>query len=287
MYATQLMELIEKFKDYLKENNKSENTINGYILDLKGYFTWFKTSFGYYPKKLFRDNVLDYKTYLLNNKHLSAPATNRILRAISSYNNSLLEAGTQEEVAIRKKDFVKYQAEYISPTKINKQEVNQFMQSILETGNKRNYAIIGLLRYTGMRISECLNLKFRDIDLNTRECFIRKGKGNKDRKVFLSTRAVNIIKSYVDTLGGGFQDDDLLFKGKEGQLDRTVINKLFKKYSNKITPHQLRHFFCTELANSGTGIQEIAYMAGHTNTATTMRYTHPDEGKMRERLEML
>ncbi|MEI7579132.1 MAG: tyrosine-type recombinase/integrase [bacterium] len=285
------MDTTLKFKKYLKENNKSLNTIENYASDVGGFFNWFFTSFGKYPEKLFKENVLDYKSYLITSKHLKNKSVNRKLLALKALNQFLVEEGVQDTFVIGKKDFAKYQADFISPTKVNKQEVNQFMQSILETGNKRNFAIVSLLRYTGMRISECLNIKIRDIDLKSGECLIRKGKGSKDRKIFINTKAKNAINIYLEERSKNNQvliENDLLFKSRlNNRIDRTVISKIFSKFSEKISPHQLRHFFCTELADNGSSIQEIAYLAGHSDTRTTMRYTHPDEIKMKERLENL
>jgi integrase/recombinase XerD len=74
---------------------------------------------------------------------------------------------------------LKFQTEYASSTQVTELEVKQFMQKVLESKNKRNYAIVTLLAYTGMRISEALAIRLVDFNLQTGECIIRNGKGEK------------------------------------------------------------------------------------------------------------
>ncbi|WP_338453410.1 site-specific integrase [Niallia oryzisoli] len=74
-------------------------------------------------------------------------------------------------------------------------------------------------------------------------------------------------------------------------VDRTLINKLFKTYSEKIgkeiTPHDLRHFFCSHALNSGMSVHEVANQAGHSNIHTTLLYTNPSKSELLKKMNQL
>ena len=142
------------------------------------------------------------------------------------------------------------------------------------------------MAYTGTRISETLDIRLQDINLTTREIIIRNGKGNKQRTVYMNDKVVNSIKEYLKDRKE--TDLDYLFVSNKGnKLDRTVINKMFNKYSDTITPHQLRHFFCTNALENDFSIHEVAYLAGHSNIHTTLLYTNPNENEMKDKMNRL
>jgi integrase/recombinase XerD len=106
------------------------------------------------------------KNIKLNN----AKTINHKLSSLRSYNDFLISSGVQSDMVIQKTDMVKFQTEYASPTQVTELEVKQFMQKVLESKNKRNYAVVILLAYTGMRISEALAIWLVDFNLQTGEC---------------------------------------------------------------------------------------------------------------------
>ncbi|MED3825546.1 TnP I resolvase, partial [Priestia flexa] len=79
----------------------------------------------------------------------------------------------------------------------------------------------------------------------------------------------------------------LFISKKREKLDRTVVNRIFKSYSNVITPHQLRHFFCTNAIEKGFSIHEVANQAGHSNIHTTLLYTNPNQLQLKNKMELL
>lgn len=279
------MNLLPQFEKYIISEGKSTNTIKGYLLGIKDYLEWFETSFNLNFSVLLRQNILDYKRYLLNIKNNNFKTVNHKLSALGKFNDFLIDSGIQAEKVIYKSDKLKIQQEYASPTKINEIDVKQFLQKILESLNKRNYAIAVLLSYSGMRISEALNIKMNDLSLEAGECIIRNGKGNKQRLVILNSKITDAIKEYIK------EKNDLpvyLFEGRNNsKMNRTTLNKIFRQYSDIITPHQLRHFFCTNALEKNMGIHEVAYQAGHSNIHTTLLYTNPDRKKLKIKMENL
>jgi integrase/recombinase XerD len=280
-----------QFENYLIAENKSLNTIKGYSFDLASYFSWFQKSFGKLPEKLFRENVLDYKSYLLNIERLNGRTVNHHLSTLKKFNEFLIFSKKQEDQVVQKRDMQKIQQDYASPTISSELEVKAFIQKVLENEPKRDYALVTLLAYTGLRISEALDIKRSDFNLQSGECIIRSGKGGKQRIVPLNAKVINALSEYLQkerSKNKNSEIEEFLFLSRVGKrLDRSVVNEMFKRHSEKITPHQLRHFFCTNALEKGLGIHEVANIAGHSNIHTTMIYTNPDREKLKGKMELL
>ncbi|MBL0708536.1 MAG: tyrosine-type recombinase/integrase [Sulfurimonas sp.] len=140
----------------------------------------------------------------------------------------------------------------------------------LEVAELKNKLIVTMLYSLGLRISELSSLKLEDI---SSEWVRVLGKGNKHRDIPLlsSTRelldqyfSVNFPKTFLFEL-----NDERL---SENSL-RYIVNKVFKKVGLKVTPHQLRHSYATELLNSGAPIADVSELLGHSTMATTQIYT--------------
>lgn len=280
---------IEQFANYLKGESKSENTIKSYVSQVNEYCTWFQQSYGTSCKKLYRENILDYKSYLLNvkkhkGKNLNGKTVNSKLSSLNSFNKFLIKGNIQEEIVISKADFVKVQVDYANPCDIEKKDVEHFRQIILEAGDKRLYALVTLLAYGGLRISEALNIKLNDYSFTSKELIVF-GKGGKQRIVYLNGKIINAFKEYLKVR---HQDSQYLFASRESEkVDRSIINKHFKKYSGKITPHLLRHYYCTAALESGYSIHEVANQAGHRDLKTSLIYTNPSREEMKRKAELL
>lgn len=278
------------FRDYMTKNGKSENTIKSYILHIKGYINWFKDAHGTEFKKLYRENILEYKNHLTNiKKYNGRPLKNKTINAklcsLSLFNKYLVEKRIQEYIVVKDEDMIKIQTCYVNLTDISKADIYSFRQRILESGDKRLYAIVNLLSYSGLRISEALNLKLNDLRLETKELFVRNDKKEKQRIVYLNTKIVNSIKEYLKERDS---DSEYLFSSRESdKVDRSVINKHFKKYSKKITPQKLRHLFCTSALESGLTVREVANLAGHSSIQTTLIYTNSIGKDMKNRARLL
>lgn len=278
--------MLGEFEEYLLQEGKAKNTIKSYMLHIENYFKWFRDSFGEDPLKLYRQNILEYKSYLEKIKKENGNTINAKLAALTKFNDFLIYKNVQSESVLSKKDNIKIQMSYASPATITKQDVEVFRQKILQNEGNRNYAVVTVLSYAGLRISECLNLKINDINLISRELIVREGKGSKQRLVYINTKIVDAIKEYLKERKE-VPCDYLFVSNKGNRLDRTVVNKLFNKYSNKITPHTLRHFYCSNALESGFSVHEVANQAGHSNIHTTLLYTNPSKEELKRKTELL
>lgn len=281
--------MINKFIQYLKNENNSENTIKSYTYHIKQYYTWFFDSFSKEVAKLYRENILDYKSYLFNIRKLNGKTINVKLSALNKYNHFLIEFKIQENIVLDKRDFIKIQEKYANPSNISTQEVSAFKQEILENESKRNYAIVVLLIYTGLRISEALNIKRIDINLISKEIIIKSGKGKKQRIVIINDKVVNAIKEYLKEREYYLHknSNNLFISKQSDSLNKSTINKVFNKYSDKITPHSLRHYFCTLALSKGWAVHEVASQVGHSNIHTTLLYTNPSIDEMKDKSNKL
>ena len=285
---------MEEYRAYLEALGRSSNTIETYLLAVQGYQKWYRESFGAEPEQLYRPNILDYKSYLLNVRKLKEESVNAKLAALMSYNKFLIASGKQEGLAIDKDaDYIPVQTAYASPSIISQSDVDAFRQTILSSGKdfrQRDYAMITLLAYAGLRDSEMVGLLLSDVDLTGRELVVRKGKGGKKRIVYLGDKVIHAVREYLSfRKKQRYADSPYLFVSRQApKLHRSRVNQICAQYSQVITPHLLRHFFCSHSLETGAyTIAELANQAGHANIRTTLRYTNPSIQKMKEKANKL
>ncbi|BAL81133.1 site-specific tyrosine recombinase/integron integrase [Caldisericum exile] len=160
------------------------------------------------------------------------------------------------------------------PTFLTKDEVKKFLEVVKK--NKRDFAIIAFLIYTGVRVGELINIKIEDVNLG--ENYVRiKGKGDKERFVPISLELSNIIKEHLKEK----HHSEYLFESKRRKkFSPLTIQLMVKRYAKetgiqkKITPHKLRHTFATLALESGISPITIGELLGHSSLNTTMKYTH-------------
>ena len=289
-------DLIKEFETQMHLEGKSDKTIRTYSVSMREYFQWFIDSFGEVEyKKLYRENILEYKNYLKNIKrskrsgnNLNAKTINAKLAALIKFN----ELMQSDNIVISKADLIKVQTEIISPTNITKKDVEEFRQRILQSEGcsaKRNYAIVTIMAYAGLRISEVLNLKKVDVNTTANQIRVADGKGEKQRTVIINSKIVSAIREYEKS---DKVDSEYLFHNSKGKvLNPSTINKVFDEFSADgfhINPHALRHFFCYHALESGAySINEVSNQAGHTSIKTTMRYLNPNLDTIKKKSELL
>ena len=278
--------MLDGFCEYLRQQGRSENTVKAYCQGVKEYMRWHEETFGKRMKMLLRANVLDYISYLRTVKGLNNRSVNAKLASLHSFNLYLISAGYKTEVVLTKEDYLKVQTAYASPSTVDRGEGERFRQEILENTGIRDYAIVTILAYAGLRISECLELRMGDISLAAREITVRHGKGDKMRVVYFGNKVANAVREYLKSRPA--TENPYLFPGRgDSHLTRGQVNRIFNAHSASITPHTLRHFFCSNALENGYSIGELANQAGHSNVHTTLLYTNPTREKMKEKANLL
>lgn len=154
-----------------------------------------------------------------------------------------------------------------------------------EKNGVRNSLIIELLYSTGVRVSEIVNIKIKDINLSTREIVIF-GKGSKERIVLFGDLLKKLIIEYLDIRNS---DSEYLIINKYGKKMSTksiedIIKKVVKLdgIKNKVTPHTIRHTFATHMLNEGADLKVVQELLGHENLETTEIYTHVSNERLRK-----
>lgn len=292
----------EEFTNYLKNENKSLGTIETYLIKIRCYISWLRGTTGKDFKKLYRENIQDYICYLRNNKltkqglHLKAQTINSHISSLIKFNEFLVKTGKQTDIVITENDNISVQKSGVNPCKVTQQEIREFRQDILEAESRslnnfetiRNFCIVTILQFCGIRISECLSIENIDIEvaLKTKELTIR-GKGDKQRTVYLNDKCISSIKEYMKVRpanAGKYFFVTRQSKGKDKKMDRSTVNKIFKKHSDKLTPHQERHGWATHgLEENIYTLNELQCLAGHSSLSSTQIYLNPDVIKMKEK----
>jgi site-specific recombinase XerD len=291
---------LDDFLLNLQVNNLSQETIYNYERDLKvfeDFLNEINTDFDNIDKK----TILNYKAYLVSRdrktpkakkgkKKLTSFSMNRMLSALRSYLKYLIDSDYRTPISPSEIKLVKTEKKH--PRVSEFEEIIKLIESPTHfEKNKvvslRNRAILETLFSTGMRISELVNLKKDQID-KTGRIFIR-GKGKKERFVYLTPRAQKHIKLYLEVRGE--TDSPYLFipyRGKNVNLkDKKIspnyLEEKVKRYREllglniPITVHGIRHGFATYLAESGASPAAIQILLGHESLDTTTRYVHASD----------
>lgn len=198
---------------------------------------------------------------------------------------------------LAKRDITALTSDKIELARTNRKQVNFLnadeVERLLNTPDlstevgKRDRAILELLFSSGLRISELITLNRDDINLKRREFMVR-GKGQKDRPVFVSEQAAHYIKSYLDTRTDNAAPLFIHYSGTQNQLEAgrymrlspRSVQRNIQKYrrlagiTKSVTPHTLRHSFATDLLMNGADLRSVQSMLGHSNISTTQIYTH-------------
>lgn len=274
---------MEKFILYMKEQNISDNTCNSYANDIKLYKKYYKDSFGEDLTNLIHEDISMYRSYLLKH-NISAISINRKISALKMYNEFLVHEDLQEKVIIIDKDYIKVQKSMIQKQLPSERDINMLKHFSCrdEKNSKRDFCIIILLLYAGLRESELVNLRIVDIKLEERFLNII-GKGNKFRQVMINNLMYNALKDYLDERQNMNIKNPYLIIGQKNKqtqkpLNRNFCNRLLNKYKeickiNYLHPHLLRSYFCSNaLHNAGYTIEQVANQAGHSSLNTTKGY---------------
>jgi integrase/recombinase XerD len=215
---------------------------------------------------------------------LKAKSINRKLVSLKQFIN-YYNANTDSE----KKVFViirllKVQEQYYLDDLLTKKEFDRIIEKILEHDDFTYYALFKLMYYSGLRVSEALSLKSKNIEVDT---LLIRGKGNKYREVIISDLLSSILQKYINK--NNIKDDEILFK-----MTRQTVNIRLKKYAglckiklSKAHAHNLRHLCGLKLLDSGATLEETADLLGHSNINTTRIYTRKSKKELKNTINRL
>ena len=265
-------EWVDKLETELKLRGFSENTINMYKIHIKNFLNGCDKT----PDKISEDDIKKYVSTKIVDEKLSPRTIASMIAALRFF--------FHEVVGNPVVNIKPPKQEKKLPVVLTKDEVIRLINA---SENLKHRLIVELLYSSGLRVSECLNLKVEDIDMEARVGMVRGGKGKKDRVFILSERVVHDLKNYIKLMGLGHRDHIFVGKNNSKMSPRAVqkiISNLARKagIKKKVTPHTLRHSFATHLLEQGVDIRKIQELLGHANLSTTQIYTKVSTEELRK-----
>ncbi|MBQ8168466.1 tyrosine recombinase [bacterium] len=275
------MQILSEYLEYLEiEKGLSNNTVEAYRRDLASFIELCNCELS----QIQRTQINNYIRNLYENKY-SATSIMRKIASLRGFFKWLCineycttnPALTLEQPKIPKK----------LPKIVSITEIETMLSQNL---NKLEKVILELLYGCGLRVSELVNLKINDYDLNSKylQCY---GKGSKERVVPIGTKAINAIKNYLPERDFSLQkhridSKKLLIRENGKSITRqdvyNFVHTLGKKIHQAISQHTLRHSFATHLLENGADLRVVQELLGHSDVSTTQLYTHISKKRLKE-----
>ena len=269
---------LENYLKYLEFNkNYSDNTIKSYEDDIVEYLEYLERE----CLSLYDVKYSDIRFLLeyYDEMKLKNLSVRRKISSLKGFYKYLCREGKVEDnpfsyVTLPKK-------EKKLPQYLNYNEMIEIFD-VIDTSTLlglRNRLIMELLYATGIRVSELVNIKIMDIDLNNRSINVI-GKGDKERIVFFNDICKKILNKYLDESEDIRKTDYLIINGHGKNITtrgiRLILDKIIKETSiiKNVHPHILRHTFATHLLNNGCDLLTVQELLGHVSISTTGIYTH-------------
>ena len=285
------IELNNDINDYISyvkyERKLSDETAKNYRYDLIHFRDYLVSKNITNTGNVSQKHVEDY--IILLNKDKDAKS---ITRNITSINNFFKYMIILNKIKVNPCEFIsRPKLPKKLPNTLSIEEIDDLLDiSLVNVFDYRNKAMLELLYATGLRISELLNLKLNDIDMEN--CVVRcLGKGNKERIVPIGEYVLFYLSKYLEyrpKLSKNKRSEYLFLNNLGGKLSRFSFFKLIKKLLKEkninvdVSPHTLRHSFATHMLEYGADLRTIQELLGHSDIATTKIYTHISNNKIKE-----
>jgi site-specific recombinase XerD len=271
-----LEELLTKIKDELRLRNYSRRTIDAYLTCLSDYFRYIKS-----VQK--NPDIGLIKKYLLEKqeKGQSSQTINLYLNAIKYFYREIFKNNIPINIKFAK-------TSNKLPVVLSRLEIEKIIHSI---ENKKHKLLVSLSYGAGLRVSEAVNLKVRDVNLDELTIHLKGAKGNKDRLTIFPEK----LKADMSELMALQHGNEYFFESERGgKLTSRTAQKVFEnalakaQIQKEATFHSLRHSFATHLLENGVDVRYVQELLGHQNIRTTQLYTkvtNPSIRKIKSPLE--
>lgn len=275
----EINESFDAFIQYLRvERGVSEITVKNYREDFKIFLLSFP------DVKTTDDLNVDMLPEFVRRQDELARSSSTILRRYSLLRNYFSFLNEENILHEEIPDVDKPKSSKRLPFVMSNEEVDELLEApdISKDNGMRDRAMLELMYATGLRVSELLSLRFRNVNMQNGLITVH-GKGNKQRSVPVSSFALEFLRKYIDgprKRVKGSKDTDIIFLNRDGKaLSRTYFFMQVKRYAEEkgidssVSPHTLRHCFATHLLENGASLRAVQEMLGHSNIATTQIYT--------------
>lgn len=264
-----MFEELEKTQREMRLRNYSPKTVKSYLYGLKEYFSFRGEDFETIDIENIKDFLLFYEK-----KGSSAQSRNGFLNAIKFYYRDILKNNSKIDLKVAKRNKK-------LPVVLSRAEIEEMLAV---TENRKHKLLLALSYGAGLRVSEAVNLKVRDVDFSEIIIHIKEAKGKKDRITVFPEK----LKNDMINLSAGKLGDSYFFESERGgKLTERTAQKVFenalKKSGTKkdATFHSLRHSFATHLLENGVDVRYVQELLGHQNIRTTQLYTEVTNPKLK------
>lgn len=277
VYIADFLSFIESDLGY------SDNTINSYDTELSDFSEFIGN------KDFTKVTIKNIENYLKTLEELAPSSIAHRISTLKSFYSYLVKTSI---VASSPVESIKQPKLGLHiPECLTYDEIDMLLDIEVKTPfDSRNKAILELLYATGLRISELINLKFSNFDVE--ECIVRViGKGDKERIVPIYDSALEYLKIYINNYRYSLLikgPSEYIFLNNHGEpLTRQAVFKMIKKeclikgIKKNISPHTLRHTFASHLLQNGADLRIIQELLGHSSLSTTQIYTHVTNEKLK------
>lgn len=254
-------EYLKKTRDELNLRNFSQKTIKSYLACIEDYLKEKKDNIQFVDIDVIRNFLLRKKE-----KGLSSNTINVYLHAIKFFYSNVIKSNSNINLKFAK-------TANKLPVVLSRAEINKILNNI---SNLKHKLMIALTYAAGLRVSEIINLKIKDVDLDELTIHLKEAKGGKDRITIFPEKIKNDIINLINSGAG----NDYLFKSERGgKLTERTAQKVFENALRKAgmqkdaTFHSLRHSFATHLLENGVDVRYVQELLGHQNIRTTQLYT--------------
>lgn len=277
----------------------NDNYINDFLLYLEMDLNYSKNTINTYQNNLsILSNNINKDLLKLNSKdiehfisslNLESSSISNYLSSFKTFYNYYIKIGLLKENPVLLIDSPKLKKHL--PTYLTIDEIDKLLNiEIKDAFSARNKSLLELLYATGLRISELVNLEFKNIDLN--DCIVRiMGKGSKERIVPINDTAIKYLKIYVKDyrhcLVKKEQNNYVYLNNHGKKMTRQGVFKMLKKRTleanikKDVSPHTLRHSIATHMLENGADLRIIQEFLGHESISTTQIYTHLSNQKLK------
>lgn len=270
--SSKVQQMIEKYLNYLKTLNRSEETIATYKSRLKHFKKIIRKDYKDFLKK----DINQYHDHLLNAK-LKPSTVDAHLRTVKSYLSWLFESkmtltDLSKHIRLQKRHY----KPMVKP--LSEMELTELMEMVKpdNPGKKLIRAILEMMYGCGLRRSEVCRLKLNSIDFERKTVKVN-GKGNKEAYVPVSDVALFHVEKYLEVRNGEKRNEYLFVMDKSGKpVNANYISYIFKclnrKFHKRVYPHLLRHCFACHMLKNGTGVKAIQQLLRHEDCNVTSKY---------------
>ena len=285
-----LKELIEEFLRYLLiDKGYSNNTIESYKRDLLKFLEYNKNT---NINNITNKELKNYIKYL-NDNNLNEKSISRNISTLKSFYKFLIINKYTKENPSDMLYIPKIQKNL--PNTLSEDEIEKLLNiNLKDNFSYRNKAMLELMYGSGLRVSELVNLKLQDVDLN--DDIVRTfGKGSKERIIPIGEIATEYLKIYINNYRSSMlkqYNNEYLFLNNHGkQMTRQGFFKIVKNIAKEnginrsFSPHTLRHSFASHLLKYGADLRTIQELLGHSDISTTQIYTHISNEELKKNYE--